>query len=200
MAPFCPNLSNKKVREKFEELTNIFGEDMAYFLWGKNGGYPLDYAPNGAPSILFKSLMDHYSDRKQALIAKAKVYSSNFKDWFGDWTKKYETGASKVIDFNDAVDFLFEVNPELSKIGTKSEYEQYIKTIFPNLNFNSSLYQYENLYFLKINLENLDNNTKKLIIFQLSEFKNNLHLSEMAFKRFEEFAEIIIKNNAIQVL
>ena len=137
MAPFCPNLSNKKVREKFEELTDIFGEDMAYFLWGKNGGYPLDYAPNGAPSILFKSLMDHYSDRKQALIAKAKVYSSNFKDWFGDWTKKYETGASKVIDFNDAVDFLFEVNPELSKVGTKSEYEQYIKTIFPNSISNS---------------------------------------------------------------
>ena len=137
MAPFCPNLSNKKVREKFEELTDIFGEDIAYFLWGKNGGYPLDYAPNGAPSILFKSLMDHYSDRKQALIAKAKVYSSNFKDWFGDWTKKYETGASKVIDFNDAVDFLFEVNPELSKIGTKSEYEQYIKTIFPNSISNS---------------------------------------------------------------
>ena len=100
MAPFCPNLSNKKVREKFEELTDIFGEDMAYFLWGKNGGYPLDYAPNGAPSILFKSLMDHYSDRKQALIAKAKVYSSNFKEWFGDWTKEDKTDVSKVVDEN----------------------------------------------------------------------------------------------------
>ena len=100
MAPFCPNLSNKKVREKFEELTDIFGEDMAYFLWGKNGGYPLDYAPNGAPSILFKSLMDHYGDRKQALIAKAKVYSSNFKQWFGDWTKEDKTDVSKVVDEN----------------------------------------------------------------------------------------------------
>ena len=68
-------------------MKEIFGEDMAYFLWSENGGYPLDLAPNGASSILFKSLMDHYSDRKQALIAKAKVYSSNFKDWFGDWTK-----------------------------------------------------------------------------------------------------------------
>ena len=28
MAPLCPNLSDKKVREKFEELTNIFGEDI----------------------------------------------------------------------------------------------------------------------------------------------------------------------------
>ena len=69
-------------------MKEIFGEDMAYFLWSENGGYPLDLAPNGASSILFKSLMDHYSDRKQALIAKAKVYSSNFKEWFGDWTKE----------------------------------------------------------------------------------------------------------------
>ena len=87
MAPLCPNLSNKKVKQAFDEMKEIFGEDMAYFLWSENGGYPLDLAPNGASSILFKSLMDHYSDRKQALIAKAKVYSSNFKDWFGDWTK-----------------------------------------------------------------------------------------------------------------
>lgn len=88
MAPLCPNLSNKKVKQAFDEMKEIFGEDMAYFLWSENGGYPLDLAPNGASSILFKSLMDHYSDRKQALIAKAKVYSSNFKEWFGDWTKE----------------------------------------------------------------------------------------------------------------
>lgn len=87
MAPLCPNLSNKKVKQAFDEMKEIFGEDMAYFLWSENGGYPLDLAPNGASSILFKSLMDHYSDRKQALISKAKVYSSNFKEWFGDWTK-----------------------------------------------------------------------------------------------------------------
>ena len=86
MAPFCPNLSNKKVREKFEELTNIFGEDMAYFLWGKNGGYPLDYAPNGAPSILLNELEQFYGNREEALVAKAKVYSSNFMQRFGNWT------------------------------------------------------------------------------------------------------------------
>lgn len=99
--------------------------------------------------------------------------------------------------------YIIEENKLLYKLRDTNElfyFCDFLKTIFPNLNFNSSLYQYENLYFLKINLENLDNNTKKLIIFQLSEFKNNLHLSEMAFKRFEEFAEIIIKNNAIQVL
>ena len=138
MNAFCPNLSNKKVKQEFDELTSLFGEDAAYFLWDKNNGYSLDKAPSGADSILFKSLLDNYNgDRQAALKAKAKVYTSNFTNWFGDWTKKYETSASKVIDFNDAVDFLFEINPELSKIGTKSEYEEYIKTIFPNSISNS---------------------------------------------------------------
>ena len=138
MNAFCPNLSNKKVKQEFDELTSLFGEDAAYFLWDKNNGYSLDKAPNGADSILFKSLLDNYNgDRQAALKAKAKVYTSNFTNWFGDWTKKYEISTSKIIDFNDAVDFLFEVNPELSKIGTKSEYEQYIKTIFPNSISNS---------------------------------------------------------------
>lgn len=100
MAPFCPNLSNKKVREKFEELTNIFGEDMAYFLWGKNGGYPLDYAPNGAPSILLNELEQFYGNREEALVAKAKVYSSNFIQWFGDWTGEDKSNVSKVVDEN----------------------------------------------------------------------------------------------------
>lgn len=100
MAPLCPNLSNKKVKQAFDEMKEIFGEDMAYFLWSENGGYPLDLAPNGASSILFKSLIDHYGDRRQALMSKAKVYSSNFKDWFGDWTKEDKTDVSKVVDEN----------------------------------------------------------------------------------------------------
>lgn len=100
MAPLCPNLSNKKVKQAFDEMKEIFGEDMAYFLWSENGGYPLDLAPNGASSILFKSLIDHYGDRRQALMSKAKVYSSNFKEWFGDWTKEDKTDVSKVVDEN----------------------------------------------------------------------------------------------------
>ena len=89
MNAFCPNLSNKKVKQEFDELTSLFGEDAAYFLWDKNNGYSLDKAPNGADSILFKSLLDNYNgDRQAALKAKAKVYTSNFTNWFGDWTKE----------------------------------------------------------------------------------------------------------------
>lgn len=100
MAPLCPNLSNKKVKQAFDEMTQIFGEDMAYFLWSKNGGYPLDLAPNGASSILFKSLIDHYGDRKQALMSKAKVYSSNFTKQFDDWTSEDKLNTSNVVDKN----------------------------------------------------------------------------------------------------
>ena len=89
MNAFCPNLSNKKVKQEFDELTSLFGEDAAYFLWDKNNGYSLDKAPNGADSILFKSLLDNYNgDRQAALKAKAKVYTSNFINWFGDWIKE----------------------------------------------------------------------------------------------------------------
>lgn len=119
MAPLCPNLSNKKVKQAFDEMKEIFGEDMAYFLWSENGGYPLDLAPNGASSILFKSLMDHYSDRKQALISKAKVYSSNFKDWFGDWTKEDKTDVSKVVDENG--------EPLVVYHGTQTKFTEFSK-------------------------------------------------------------------------
>ena len=101
MNAFCPNLSNKKIKQEFDELTSLFGEDAAYFLWDKNNGYSLDKAPNGADSILFKSLLDNYNgDRQAALKAKAKVYTSSFTNWFGDWTKKDKTVVSKVVDEN----------------------------------------------------------------------------------------------------
>lgn len=88
---FCPNLKNKQVKQEFEELVSIFGEDIAYLLWNKNNGYSLDKAPNGAESILYKSLLSETKDREQAFIEKAKTYSQSFKSWFQD---------SKAIDEN----------------------------------------------------------------------------------------------------
>ena len=57
---FCPNFSNKQVKQEFEELVQAVGEDMAYLLWDRNNGYALDKAPNGADSRLFKDLLDYY--------------------------------------------------------------------------------------------------------------------------------------------
>lgn len=101
MNAFCPNLSNKQVKQEFEELVNIFGEDVAYFLWDKNNGYSLDRAPNGALSQLFSELMDYYKgDRQKAFQTKAKVYFSAFKNWFGDWQSENKDNVSKIVDSN----------------------------------------------------------------------------------------------------
>ena len=61
---FCPNFSNKQVKQEFEELVQAVGEDMAYLLWDRNNGYALDKAPNGADSRLFEELLDYYSGNR----------------------------------------------------------------------------------------------------------------------------------------
>ncbi len=97
----CPNLHNKKVKQEFDELVSIFGEDIAYFLWGKTNGNGMELAPNGASSKLFSDLLKlSNGDRRKAIIAKAKVFGSNFKDWFGDWQSNDKTNVSKVVDEN----------------------------------------------------------------------------------------------------
>ena len=97
---FCPNFANKKVKQEFEELVSIFGEDGAYLLWNQTKGNGLELAPNGADSKLFKTYMKLFDgDRRKALIAKARVYTQEFKDWFGDWINDKEN-ASKVVDKN----------------------------------------------------------------------------------------------------
>ena len=101
MKEICPNLHNKQVAKEFGELKDLFGEDTAYLLWSKNNGYSIDKAPNGADSILFGELLNVTNgDRTQALILKAKVYSNEFFDWFGDWTSEDKENVSKVVDKN----------------------------------------------------------------------------------------------------
>ena len=78
---FCPNFSNKQVKQEFDELVQAVGEDMAYLLWDRNNGYALDKAPNGADSKLFKDLLDYYEgNRQKAILAKGKTYLQRFKE------------------------------------------------------------------------------------------------------------------------
>lgn len=100
MLKICPNLHNKQVAKEFGELEHLFG-DAAYLLWSKNNGYSIDKAPNGADSILFGELLNvTKGDRAQALMLKAKVYSKEFFNWFGDWTSEDKTNVSKIVDKN----------------------------------------------------------------------------------------------------
>lgn len=101
MAEFCPNKRSKE----FQELSSIFGEDKAYFLWMRNKGNHLEKAPNGADSKLFRSLLDHFEgDRIKTLVAKSKTYTNEFFNWFGNWVEvdieKDFGEVSKVVDEN----------------------------------------------------------------------------------------------------
>lgn len=127
----CLNLNNKEVKAALDELTAVLGsENAAYYIISENNGYAIDYAPNGAQSKLFSDLLSYYNgDRAKAIQAKARTFTDSFRNWFGDWL-----GNRPAITINDnqSIDFLFDSNPEISKIGTKEEYQQYLETIFPN--------------------------------------------------------------------
>ncbi len=90
----CPNLNNSKIRHQFSELVSVLGEDVAYYVWNKNRGYPLDSTSTGGESKLFTFLTAIYS-RDDAIRLKSKVYSKAFTDWFGNWM---EGKGSKIID------------------------------------------------------------------------------------------------------
>lgn len=134
MSIICPNLKNKEVAREFEELKNATSEAAAYHIWSLNNGNGIDKAPNGEPSKLFSDLLEHYNgDRVAAIQAKARTYSKSFGNWFGDWTGN----VSADIDSGDAIDYLYSTNTELSKVGSKEEYAQYVNSIYPNSLINS---------------------------------------------------------------
>ena len=90
----CPNLSDSSIRAEFTHLSNLVGEDFAYFVWNRNGGYPLDKTVikvKGKEIVvdnpLYKHFLDSYNNVKQATLATAIFYSKklhknnpNFKD------------------------------------------------------------------------------------------------------------------------
>ena len=86
MAIMCPLLSNPKVAEKFNQIKDVVGEVGAYDIWSKNNGNSIDMAPNGEPSILFQDLlMVHGGMIAGAIESKAKIFTKNFIQKFGDW-------------------------------------------------------------------------------------------------------------------
>lgn len=150
---FCPQANNEQVRSQFNEVVTALGGrplsidefkdkelrrqrtgvdaaamDAAYDIWDQNQGNPIDKAPNGQESILFKSLEEHYGDRQKAIVAKANVYSKAFKNWFGDW-KKFANVSEELLEQTALV---FERIPELANIGTIVEYAAYLQEVFPN--------------------------------------------------------------------
>lgn len=104
MIEACPNLSDPEVARVFNEIKDATSEKTAYNIWSLNNGYGIDKAPNGAESILFKSLLSECNgDRRAAIRAKAALYGNNFRDWFGDWTHSHVQGVYKTIQDNGKI-------------------------------------------------------------------------------------------------
>lgn len=76
----------------------------------------------------------------------------------------------------------------------------YLKNSLSYEIFKNSLYQYDNKYFLEINFDNLNILDIKKITSIISEYKNFLILSRLTICKLKECANLIIENNAIQLL
>lgn len=75
----------------------------------RNNGNPLNLAPNGKPSILYKSYQDLGYSGVELDNLVSQVYSDEFQSWFGDWQNNPQN-ASKVVDENGM--------PKIVKHGT----------------------------------------------------------------------------------
>lgn len=130
----CPNLANPEVKQEFNELVSVLGEKAAYAAWALNDGNMIDRAPNGAPSILFQSLLSkNKNDRTSAIREKAEIYKKSFNSWFtklGDEAKELFTDANgepliEVLDenFKSISDILIGKQDPIVDLNSDTEYE-----------------------------------------------------------------------------
>jgi len=70
----CPSPGNPG----FVKLKKVVSDNIAYALWNRNNGHPLDETPSGEPSILYRQLLDVYRNEDAALRAKANIYTDSF--------------------------------------------------------------------------------------------------------------------------
>ena len=126
----CLILDNKEVKAAVDELTTVLGsKDAAYYVVSENNGHAIDQAPNGEPSKLFSDLLSHYNgNREQAIKAKVKVFTDEFKSWFGDWINNVED-SSKIVDENGEplIVYHYSNNSQLNEFSI--EFDNYFSTI-----------------------------------------------------------------------
>lgn len=159
---FCPQINNQKVRDSFNDIIEALGGqpmsieefkdgelrkqrtgvdyaamNAAYAIWDMNNGNSIDLAPNGEPSILYKTLLElNDGDVIKAIQAKSKIYSNGFKQWFGDWINNPEE-SSKVVDENGEPLIVYHGTPqdeikEFSIDKVKMPDSQKIADVFTN--------------------------------------------------------------------
>jgi hypothetical protein len=66
--------------------------------------------------------LSHYNgNREQAIKAKVKVFTDEFKNWFGDWINNVE-GSSKIVDENGEPLIVYHSGYEDIKVFNGDEY------------------------------------------------------------------------------
>jgi len=90
----CPNKSS----QEYKEMVNALGDKLTHYIWDKNNGNPIHLAPNGKPSKLFNDLVEQLGNKEEAIRAKARVYSKNFRNWFGDWLGNNKENINSIVN------------------------------------------------------------------------------------------------------
>lgn len=165
-------------------------------------------------------------DIKNCNISSETISFDN-KDFVIFVTKKLQTSTSteksnkispynllELIDYNhtENVDSLSFIPPlgienEINKIIYKFEtieevflFSEYANLEIPIKNLTNSLYKYNNYFFIIIDIKKLADFQKQLVISILSEYKNYIYLSPLAYARLMEHSILILENRAIQAL
>lgn len=80
---YCPNFSLPTVKQEFNTLSNIVGEDYAYYLWNKNKGLPLNLEEKDGKEVtnnLYNNLLNAFNgDIVKATYSFIIPNSSAFK-------------------------------------------------------------------------------------------------------------------------
>ena len=122
-----PELRNQRSGADYSAM------EAAYRIYNRNGGNMLDMTPQGKPSVLFQTLLDHFcGDRTKAIVAKSNVYSDEFFNWFGNWT----------VDINN--DYILKDLEEYISDG--DDLSMAIKSIIDNFDLSNILQIYKGRY------------------------------------------------------
>ena len=140
----CLNIRNKEVAALLKEYTEILGdENAAYYVLSENNGYGLDMAPNGEPSKLFSDLLEiNNGDKSTAIREKSKIFTTEFKNWFGDWLSDDKTNVSKVVDNNGEPLIVYHTVSGDVVLRGQADFTVFNPNYESNKNYNSSF-----LYF-----------------------------------------------------
>lgn len=115
---YCQKSRDPKYNLEVAKITKALKDsNAAVAVLESNNDYPLSQAPNGKESNLYQSLKIKLEEtnplltpsevENQTIRLKSVVYSSQFKNWFGDWQNGV---GSKMVDENGEPIIFFGVN------------------------------------------------------------------------------------------